>query len=212
MLKLRESRDPSGVVQPVRPIAYSIPFSCSGWISKRKDGKVVDGEEIFGEVMKGEIKSGGFDLNGSWSPLYTVHKLFAGLLDVHGAWGNKKALTVVEGLGGYFERVFAALTPAQVQEVLGCEYGGLNESYAEMHQRTGNPRWLKMAETLYGIADRTGSEQIRLEAMRAEGVWRIVNILERAGVPGTVFANALSAELYHLEFLTSAGGSSGTCR
>jgi DUF1680 family protein len=116
---------------------------------KRKDGSVVDGEEIFGEVMKGEIKSGGFDLNGSWSPLYTVHKLFAGLLDVHGAWGNKKALAVVEGLGGYFERVFAALTPAQVQEVLGCEYGGLNESYAEMHQRTGNPRWLKMAETLY---------------------------------------------------------------
>ena len=116
---------------------------------KRKDGSVVDGEEIFGEVMKGEIKSGGFDLNGSWSPLYTVHKLFAGLLDVHGAWGNRKALAVVEGVGGYFERVFAALTPAQVQEVLGCEYGGLNESYAEMHQRTGNPRWLKMAETLY---------------------------------------------------------------
>lgn len=116
---------------------------------KRKDGTVVDGEEIFAELTKGEIKSGGFDLNGSWSPLYTVHKLFAGLLDVHGAWGNKKALVVVEGLGGYFERVFLALTPAQVQEVLGCEYGGLNESYAEMHQRTGNPRWLKMAELIY---------------------------------------------------------------
>ena len=116
---------------------------------KRKDGTVVDGEEIFREVMKGEIKSGGFDLNGSWSPLYTVHKLFAGLLDVHDGWGNAKALTVVEGLGGYFERMFAALTPEQVQDVLNCEYGGLNESYAEMYARTGNPRWLKMARLIY---------------------------------------------------------------
>ena len=116
---------------------------------KRKDGTIVDGEEIFPEVMKGDIRSGGFDLNGSWSPLYTVHKLFAGLLDVHAAWGNAKALAVTEGLGGYFERVFAALTPAQVQQVLGCEYGGLNESYAELYARTRNPRWLKMAELLY---------------------------------------------------------------
>jgi len=116
---------------------------------KRKDGTIVDGEEIFPEIMKGEIRSGGFDLNGAWSPLYTVHKLFAGLLDVHAGWGNARALAVVEGLGGYFERVFAALTPAQVQEVLGCEYGGLNESYAELYARTGDRRWLKMAETLY---------------------------------------------------------------
>lgn len=50
---------------------------------KRKDLSVVDGEEIFPELMRGEIRSGGFDLNGAWSPLYTVHKLFAGLLDVH---------------------------------------------------------------------------------------------------------------------------------
>ena len=116
---------------------------------KRADGTVVDGEEIFPEIMKGDIRSGGFDLNGSWSPLYTVHKLFAGLLDVHEAWGNARALAVVEGLGGYFERVFAALTPAQVQEVLGCEYGGLNESYAELYARTGDRRWLAMARLLH---------------------------------------------------------------
>lgn len=116
---------------------------------KRKDGTVVDGEEIFPEVMKGEIRSGGFDLNGSWSPLYTVHKLFAGLLDVHAAWGNKKALEVVTGLGGYFERVFAALNDDQMQQLLGCEYGGLNESYAELYARTGNKRWLAVAERIY---------------------------------------------------------------
>jgi len=116
---------------------------------KRKDGKVVDGEEIFGEVMKGDIRSGGFDLNGAWSPLYTVHKVFAGLLDVHQAWGNPQALQVAIGLAGYFERVFAALDDAQMQTLLGCEYGGLNESYAELYARTGDKRWLAVAERLY---------------------------------------------------------------
>ena len=116
---------------------------------KRKDGKVVDGEEIFGEVMKGDIRSGGFDLNGSWSPLYTVHKTFAGLLDVHRAWGNQQALDVAAGLGGYFERVFAALNDEQMQTLLGCEYGGLNESYAELYSRTGDRRWLVVAERIY---------------------------------------------------------------
>lgn len=116
---------------------------------KRKDGKVVDGEEIFGEVMKGDIRSGGFDLNGAWSPLYTVHKVFAGLLDVHRAWGNPQALQVAIGLAGYFERVFAALDDAQMQTLLGCEYGGLNESYAELYARTKDRRWLAVAERIY---------------------------------------------------------------
>ncbi len=116
---------------------------------KRKDGTIVDGEEIFPEVMRGEIKSGGFDLNGSWSPLYTVHKVFAGLLDVHAAWGNTQALGVATGLATYFAKVFAALDDAQMQTLLGCEYGGLNESYAELSARTGNKQWLDVAERLY---------------------------------------------------------------
>jgi DUF1680 family protein len=90
---------------------------------------------IFHEVMAGDIRSGGFDLNGSWSPLYTVHKVFAGLLDVHEAWGNARALQVALGLGAYFKRMFDALNDAQMQAVLGCEYGGLNESYAELYAR-----------------------------------------------------------------------------
>jgi DUF1680 family protein len=116
---------------------------------KTKDGAIVDGEAIFTEIARGEIASGGFDLNGSWSPLYTVHKWLAGLLDVHRTWGNARALAVAEGLAGYIERVFAALSPAQVQTVLGCEYGGLNESYAELYARTGDTRWLRMARLIH---------------------------------------------------------------
>jgi DUF1680 family protein len=116
---------------------------------KGPNGTIVDGEAIFPEVMRGEIKSGGFDLNGSWSPLYTVHKLFAGLLDVHAAWGNPQALQVTLGLAAYFEKVFAALDDAKLQQMLGCEYGGLNESYAELYAQTRDARWMVVAKRLY---------------------------------------------------------------
>ncbi|HTU64809.1 MAG TPA: glycoside hydrolase family 127 protein [Steroidobacteraceae bacterium] len=116
---------------------------------KRKDKSIVDGQEIFTEIMRGEINSGGFDLNGSWSPLYTVHKLFAGLLDAHQLCGNTQALDVAVQLGGYFEKVFAALDDSNLQKVLACEYGGLNESFAELHARTKEPRWLALAERIH---------------------------------------------------------------
>jgi DUF1680 family protein len=116
---------------------------------KEKNGKIVDGEAIFQEVMRGEIRSSGFDLNGSWSPLYTVHKLMAGLLDVHAAWGNPTALKVVTGLAKYFARVFDALDDAHMQQMLNTEYGGLNESFAELSAQTGDKRWLDVAQRIY---------------------------------------------------------------
>ena len=116
---------------------------------KKKDGTIVNGEEIFPEVMRGEIHSGGFDLNGSWSPLYTVHKLMAGLLDVHAAWGNPTALKVEVGLAEYFAHVFAALNDAQMQQMLNTEYGGLNESFAELFAQTGDKRWLEVSQRIY---------------------------------------------------------------
>ena len=44
-------------------------------------GALEGGREAFAAVSKGDIRSGGFDLNGLWSPWYTLHKTFAGLRD-----------------------------------------------------------------------------------------------------------------------------------
>jgi len=121
----------------------------AGFTRKRKDGTIVDGKEIFPEIMAGDIRSAGFDLNGCWVPLYNWHKLFAGLFDAQTLCGNTRALPVAVALGGYIDRVFAALNDDQVQTVLACEHGGINESFAELHARTRDPRWLKLAERLY---------------------------------------------------------------
>ncbi|HTR98818.1 MAG TPA: beta-L-arabinofuranosidase domain-containing protein, partial [Bacteroidota bacterium] len=42
---------------------------------------IPDGKRVFAEVKAGKIRSSGFQLNGVWSPWYTVHKIMAGLRD-----------------------------------------------------------------------------------------------------------------------------------
>jgi DUF1680 family protein len=121
----------------------------AGFMRKRKDGSVVDGKEIFPEIMRGDIRSAGFDLNGCWVPLYNWHKVFAGLFDAQAYAANAQALQVALGLAGYIDRVFAALSDEQVQQVLACEHGGINESFAELYARTGDRRWLALAQRLY---------------------------------------------------------------
>jgi len=126
--------------------------SPDGYVSgfQRKRGDIVeDGKLALEEVRRGEIRSAGFDLNGSWVPFYTWHKLYAGLLDADRYIGSRKAIPIAERLGGYIEGVFAGLTDAQVQSVLDCEHGGLNESFAELYARTGNRRWLALSQKIY---------------------------------------------------------------
>ena len=121
----------------------------AGFMRKRKDGTVVNGKEIFPEIMRGEIRSAGFDLNGCWVPLYNWHKVFAGLFNAQAYAGNGQALQVALGLAGYIDKVFAALNDEQVQQVLACEHGGINESFAELYARTRDSRWLALAQRLY---------------------------------------------------------------
>jgi DUF1680 family protein len=121
---------------------------CAGFLRKDKDGRKVDGKVIFTEIAAGDIRSTGFDLNGAWSPLYNVHKVFAGLLDAHELAGNEQALQVALAFGAYLDKVFADLSEAQMQSVLACEYGGLNESFFELYARTGDARWLRLARRL----------------------------------------------------------------
>jgi len=120
-----------------------------GGLTYKKDGVQRPGHEMFEAIKAGHIHSSGFDLNGAWSPLYVVHKLMAGLLEADRYCQDSRALVIAEGLGGYVTGVFARLTDAQVQAVLACEYGGLNESYADLYARTGQRRWLEMARLIH---------------------------------------------------------------
>src|SRR6476619_7667321 len=48
----------------------------NGYLGAITDPQGTDGELIFEQVAQGKIRSGGFDLNGMWSPWYTLHKTY----------------------------------------------------------------------------------------------------------------------------------------
>jgi DUF1680 family protein len=61
-------------------------------------GAIPKEDSIFAQVARGDIRSSGFDLNGGWSPWYTVHKVMSGLADAYLYTHNDQALQVLKGL------------------------------------------------------------------------------------------------------------------
>lgn len=112
-------------------------------------GAMPDGDRVWAEVKRGEIRSGGFDLNGLWAPWYTHHKVFAGLLDAHALAGNKDALDVAKKFADWAIDTTKDLTPELWEKMLACEYGGMNESLAELYARTRDKTYLDLARKFY---------------------------------------------------------------
>ncbi len=120
-----------------------------GYIGALVDGQGVDGKQRFVDLSNGVIKSGGFDLNGLWSPWYVEHKLFAGLRDAYRYTGNATALQVEIKFAGWVEKILSRLDDEQLQRMLGTEFGGMNEVLAELYADTADPRWLALTDKFH---------------------------------------------------------------
>jgi len=106
----------------------------------------VDGlREKFAEVAKGNIKSTFFDLNGLWSPWYTLHKTYAGLRDAYRYTGNRTALELEIKFAAWAETIMSKLNPEQTQQMLNTEFGGMNEVLADLYADTGDKRWIDLS-------------------------------------------------------------------
>ncbi len=108
-----------------------------------RDG--IDGRELLERLSRGEIHSGGFDLNGLWSPWYTLHKTYAGLRDAYRYTGNETALDIEIKFVEWAERILAPLDAGQIQRMLNTEFGGMNEIMADLYADTGDKRWLDLS-------------------------------------------------------------------
>jgi DUF1680 family protein len=116
-----------------------------GYLGALMDNQGVDGKIRFQELCKGIIRSGGFDLNGLWSPWYVEHKIFAGLRDAYRYTGNRTALNVEIKFAGWVETIVSKLEDEQTQKMLATEFGGMNEVTADLYADTGDPRWLTLS-------------------------------------------------------------------
>lgn len=119
-----------------------------GGTTVERDGKVLDGKIVFEELKRGEVRSGGFDVNGGWVPLYVWHKVHAGLIDAYRWGGIAEARPVMLAMAAYLGDIVERLDETKLQLLLQAEHGGLNDSYAETYALTGDPRWLRLAERI----------------------------------------------------------------
>ncbi|NMO54137.1 hypothetical protein HH310_23505 [Actinoplanes sp. TBRC 11911] len=81
-----------------------------------------------------------------WAPYYTLHKIMAGLLDMHLLAGNAQALTVLSGMAAWSKFRNDRLTQTQRQNMLDTEFGGMNEVLTNLYQLTGDANHLAAAQ------------------------------------------------------------------
>ncbi len=84
-----------------------------------------------------------------WAPYYTLHKIFAGLLDSYEIAGIDRALTIADKLGDWTYARLSRLSHDQLKKMWGMyiagEFGGMNESLAELYRLTQKKEHLKAA-------------------------------------------------------------------
>jgi DUF1680 family protein len=117
-----------------------------GYLGAQRDREGIAGKVRFEELAGGVIRSSKFDLNGLWSPWYVEHKIFAGLRDAWRCTGNRTALEVEIAFAAWAEGILSGLDGDQIQQMLGTEFGGMNEVAADLYLDTGDARWLALSD------------------------------------------------------------------
>jgi DUF1680 family protein len=137
----------SGNPEMLRRVNYIVDelYACQVARKTGYVGAIPREDSVFMEVSQGDIRSRGFDLNGSWSPWYTIHKVMAGLLDAYLYCHNDRALQVEKGIADWTGQVLKDLNDAQIQKMLLCEYGGMNETLVNTYAFTGDKKYLDLS-------------------------------------------------------------------
>jgi DUF1680 family protein len=132
-------------------------------------GGIPEQDALWGEIANGTVEGEAFHLNGVWVPWYTLHKLFAGLIDAYAYTGNETALHVVTDLADWAIATTNGLSPAQWQEMLDTEHGGMNESLANLYALTGEQKYLRLSRKFHhgDVLTPLANDTARLEGLHA---------------------------------------------
>jgi DUF1680 family protein len=114
-------------------------------------GAIPGEDSVWAQVSAGKIKSRGFDLNGSWSPWYTVHKIMAGLLDAYIYCNNATALVVEKKMADWTSAEINHLPDSLIQKMLLCEYGGMNEVLVNTYTLTKEKKYLDLSWKFHDV-------------------------------------------------------------
>lgn len=122
---------------------------------------VPNGPQMWKEISEGNIRASSFGLNDRWVPLYNIHKTYAGLRDAWLMCGRKDAKEMLIKLTDWMAELVSPLSEEQMQDMLRSEHGGLNETFADVAEITGDKKYLKLAH-------RFSDQQLLQPLMRSE--------------------------------------------
>ncbi|MCX7714859.1 MAG: glycoside hydrolase family 127 protein [Clostridia bacterium] len=111
-----------------------------------KDGYVSGfPRECFDKVFSGDFSAAAFELAGHWVPWYSIHKIYAGLIDAYLFAENQQALDVVCRLADWAKRGTDLLSDELMVKMLITEHGGMNEVFASLYEITKNEDYFNLA-------------------------------------------------------------------
>ena len=125
--------------------------------------------QLWKEIKAGDIRAGGFSLNGKWVPLYNIHKTYAGLRDAYLYAHSDLARQMLIDLTDWMIDITSGLSDSQMQDMLRSEHGGLNETFADVAEITGDKKYLELARRFSHkvILDPLIKDEDRLNGMHA---------------------------------------------
>lgn len=91
---------------------------------------IPNGKALFREIKKGNTGA----VWNYWVPWYNIHKTYAGLRDAWVYGGNEDAKLMFLNLCDWGIKICSGLNDSQMESMLGNEYGGINEVYADAYQ------------------------------------------------------------------------------
>lgn len=125
--------------------------------------------QLWKEIKAGDIRAGGFSLNGKWVPLYNIHKTYAGLRDAYLYAHSDLAHQMLIDFTDWMIDITSGLSDSQMQDMLRSEHGGLNETFADVAEITGDKKYLELARRFSHkvILDPLIKDEDRLTGMHA---------------------------------------------
>ena len=138
--------------------AYGLMYAATGCeLFKLKGDSLVSGlaevQQALGSGYLSAFPEGLIDRNlqgkSVWAPWYTLHKLFAGLMDQYLYADNAQALEVVKRMGDWAYNKLHGQSEETRRKMIRNEFGGINEAFYNLYALTGDDRYRWLAEYFY---------------------------------------------------------------
>jgi hypothetical protein len=118
-------------------------------------GGAPNSQQIWSTLQKGDFAA----YRAAWVPWYNVHKLYSGLRDAWLYAGNEDAKAIFLKFCDWGIHITSELTDQQMEQMLDTEHGGMNETFADAYQMTGDEKYM--------IAAKRFSHRMLLDSMAA---------------------------------------------